>query len=192
MDSKPPEFTSTPEFKAMVAKRLAQFGPGTPELNMFGLAEQFHAAGHRSLCGVREPGEPGVELHLAPGVVCYAFACELYLKALHQIALGRSPRGHKLNVLFGNLPVPSQQLVLRFYQGQNGADQKALASDLLNFSSAFEDWRYVYEKDGQELRLGRLIQLAIALYRSVRHQRPAWPMVERPPYVTIPTFMSGA
>lgn len=173
----------------MVEKRLEQFGPGTPELNMFALGEQFHAAGHRSLCGVRQP-EGGVELHLAPGVVTYAFACELYLKALHQIALGRAPKGHKLNVLFGNLPVPSQQIVFDYYRAQNGTDQKALARDLLNFSSAFEDWRYIYEKDGQERRLGRLIQLTIALYRSIRHQRPNWPMVERPPYVTLPTFMS--
>jgi hypothetical protein len=132
----PPELASSPEVKAMIAKRLADFGPGTPELNMFAQGNQFHAAGHRSLCGVRRP-DGGYELHLAPGVVCYAFACELYLKALHQIAQGRAPR--KLNVLFGNLPVPTQQTVQGLYHEQTAADAKQLFSDLLNFSSAFED-----------------------------------------------------
>jgi len=173
----------------MVAKRVADFGPGTPELNMFAQAEQFHAAGHRSLCGVRDPSGR-VELHLAPGVICYAFACELYLKALHQIANGKAPRGHKLNVLFGNLPAAIRQSVEGMYRLQTGADEMALASDLLNFNSAFEDWRYVYEQNGQELRLGRLIHLTITLYRSVRDLRPQWPIAARSPHLTMPTFMS--
>lgn len=107
----------------MVAKRVAEFGPGTPELNIFAQANQFHAAGHRSLCGVRDP-KGGVELHLAPGVVCYAFASELYLKAMHQISLGKTPRGHKLNVLFANLPLQVRQVVEGFYREQTGKNSK--------------------------------------------------------------------
>lgn len=189
MSRKPSAFVASPEFRAFAAKQVANFGPGTPELNMFSQAGQFHAAGHRSLSGVRDPGG-GIELHLAPGVICYAFASELYLKALHQIAFSKAPRGHKLNVLFGNLPVTTRQIVEGFYQAQIGADPTKLASDLLNFSSAFEDWRYVYEQGGQELRLGALIHLTIALYRSVLHQRPNWPIVSRPTHVTMPSFMS--
>lgn len=189
MNSNPPDFASSPEFKALAAKRVADFGVGTPELGMFAQAEQFHAAGHRSLSGVRHPSG-GVELHLAPGVVCYAFACELYLKTLHQIALGKAPKGHKLNVLFGNLPLPIRRVVDGLYQEQTAADPKALTGDLLNFNTAFEDWRYVYESNSQDLRLGRLIQFAIALRHTVRHQRPDWPLVKRPPYEAMPTFMT--
>jgi len=187
-----PDFVASRQFRAMVAKRLAEFGPGTPELNLFVQGNQFQAAGHRSLCGVPGP-KGGVELHLAPGVVCYAFASELYQKAMHQIAFGEVPRGHKLNVLFGNLPVAAREVVEGFYFDQTGWDQKQLAKDLLNFNSAFEDWRYVHETDNQhQLRLGALIHFTIALYRAVRSQRPAWPMADLPPYITMPSFMVAA
>ena len=191
MDEEAAVFMESPAFKEMVAKRVADFGPGTPELNTFAQGNQFHAAGHRSLCGVHAPNG-GVELHLAPGVVCYAFACELYLKALHHIAFGKAPRGHRLHLLFGNLPPETRRITEDIYRAETGRDADQLRDDLLNFNTAFEDWRYVHEAEAQQLRLGALIRFTIALYRSVRDQRPKWPMETPAPYVTMPTFMGGA
>jgi len=111
---------------------------------------------------------------------------------MHQIALGKAPRGHKLNVLFGKLPYPTRESLEGFYRDQTAWDQKQLAKDLLNFNSAFEDWRYVHETDNQhQLRLGALIQFTIALYRAVRDRRPEWPMADLPPYLTMPSFMAA-
>jgi hypothetical protein len=158
---------------AMVRDRVEKFGPGTPELNMFVHARQFHSGGHKVLTFETVEGG-GRTFDLPPGIICYAFAAELYLKVLHQICYGRAPKGHKLHILHSNLPTILRDKITESYNKK--MPKGDLNKELILFSSAFEDWRYVYETgDDIVLPVGSLVNFTITLHGLIKLERPAWP-----------------
>jgi hypothetical protein len=76
-------------------------GPAAQDQQAFLIGIDFHEAAIRAGVEVKDPeGAPIVAL--CPMIVSYAFAVELYLKALASLGTGRPPiKGHKLHVLFG-------------------------------------------------------------------------------------------
>lgn len=93
---------------------------------------------------------PSRAFSIVPFVVNSTFAIELFLKALHE-KYGSAKRGHKLLVLYDQLP---QQAVhqIRSASAKVAAEaQLPTYQDprqvLVTLNSAFEDWRYLYEKD---------------------------------------------
>ena len=159
----------------MGEKLVRQFGPGTPELNAYALATQFHSGALRCLTIIDQPGG-GFEMDMAPGIVCLAFTAELYLKTLHLARHGKAPRGHKLHVLLGNLPPDLQGYVGERYALRSGRVSVDFRADIQAFGNAFADWRYVYEgPDSMHLELGRLLQFTSALFEAIQRERPNWP-----------------
>jgi hypothetical protein len=92
----------------------------------------------------------------SPFVVNAAFAIELYLKAIHN-AYGNSIRGHHLENLYKKIPDTGKLHVLdaskdvrSLYQLPDGADIDTCFESL---SYAFENWRYIYEKNQLKVEL---------------------------------------
>ena len=108
-------------------------------------------------------------------IVCYAFAVELYLKALASLGTGLSAvRGHKLNDLFGRLSAQTQTDIATFYRARTGRNRTDLKGDLRAFAEAFTDWRYIFEGDGKQLRVDLLVAFAQSVYATVRQRHPEW------------------
>jgi hypothetical protein len=75
-----------------------------------------------------------------PGVVCLAFASELFFKAILTIE-SHAENDHDLFLLFGALK-PSSQSFIRERLSISEAD---LDEKLAAVAHAFEQWRYIYE-----------------------------------------------
>ena len=103
---------------------------------------------------------------MAPAIVCFAFAAELYLKLLHTIAVGSPSKGHDLKELFGVLPQEAQDAVAKEFG--NGD----LAGQINTASTAFVHWRYQHEHETLTVNLDTLINFAKAVHKVVRHLRP--------------------
>src|SRR4051794_18850939 len=103
----------------------------------------------------------------ASGVVCLAFAAELYLKTLQVLAEGKTARGHKLLPLFEALPQATQADVQRRYVERLerlGRRRVTFLRDLTALSDTFTVWRYIYEqKPGRGIELGFLQHLVASL-----------------------------
>ena len=83
-------------------------------------------------------------------------------------------KGYRLNMLFGHLPADVQGKIADRYAGRTGRDRKSLDADLRAFAKAFEDWRYVFEGEGQQIPVNLLIAFAKAVYETARELRVAW------------------
>jgi hypothetical protein len=137
----------------------------------FDTAVSFHEAALRAATPVVSD-DGSVVSPTPPSIACYAFACELYFKALHAALLGNAARGHRLLELFEGLPSAVQgSLRTRFAAdlGSYGAD---LDGELAGLSEAFVEWRYVYESRGQILNQAALAVLAKALFETIRERLP--------------------
>lgn len=100
---------------------------------------------------------------MSPGIVCLAFAVELYIKDLHFALKGKAPRGHSILKLFEKLPDNARQEIFvhnsisgnpfvgrgsvfsvkkftRDYTAYDGFIEK-----IEEISNGFEKWRYSYE-----------------------------------------------
>ncbi len=144
-------------------------GPATYNQQAFLIAINFQEAALRS--GLTEHDSEGCPVvALCPMIVCYAFATELYLKSL----LPGRRRGHRLNVLFGHLDPIAQSKIANRYAGRTGRDRKALDTDLRVFAKAFEDWRYVFEGEGQQVHVNLLVAFTKAAYETARELRTGW------------------
>ena len=93
---------------------------------------------------------PSRAFSIVPFVVNSTFAIELFLKALHE-KYGSAKRGHKLLVLYDQLP---QEAVNEIRSASAKIAAETLPpiyydprQVLATLNSAFEDWRYMYEKD---------------------------------------------
>jgi hypothetical protein len=135
----------------------------------FLIGVDFHEAALRAGVTDRDPlGAPIVAL--CPMIVCYALAAELYLKSLLP-----SPRKvHRLNVLYGHVCPDTRAKVADRYATRTGRNQAALEIDLKTFAKAFEDWRYIFEGAGQQVRVNLLIAFTKAVYETARELRPSW------------------
>jgi len=95
---------------------------------------------------------------IVPAVVCQAFAIELYLKALLTLEKGKAT-GHKLSDLFGELSAEMQSKVWTSLSLSEIDFKHRLKAD----SSAFVEWRYVFESDSAKADLGFLTKLSNVL-----------------------------
>ena len=101
-------------------------------------ARAFFMGGKRCLNPV-QIAHNQIEFLAAPGIVCFAFSIELYLKLLNVLSGLPPPKGHDLEKLFSTLPEKTRKaLIVKYGSG--------LEADLLAVSPAFVDWRYFYEK----------------------------------------------
>ena len=149
-------------------------GSASRDQQRFLQALDFHEGALRAEV-VEKDADGAPTVALSTMIVAYAFAAELYLKCLASAGTGLKPiKGHKLHVLFGRLSADVQADVAGEYGAVTGRSRPALEHDLRGFSAAFEDWRYVFEGDGQQLHLNLLIAFVKALYGTVRLHRPDW------------------
>jgi hypothetical protein len=109
-------------------------------------SRSFHLASGR--CKEQRPLGPGqVEFLAVPAIVCEAFAVELGLKTLIMRKSGSTKvKGHNLAELFGKL-FTSEQMALIDTVGLPETDFR---KELVAVSTAFEDWRYVFEASTQK------------------------------------------
>lgn len=80
-------------------------------------------------------------------IVNCAFSCELYIKSM--LNEGNVVRGHKLLELFNQLDDKWKGLIIRLMEYE-----ETIFYYFLNQSSnAFEEWRYIYEREGGERKI---------------------------------------
>jgi hypothetical protein len=144
-------------------------GPAARDQQAFLMGVSFHEAALRAATEHRDvTGAPVTAL--CPMIVCYAFAAELYLKSL----IPQPNKKHRLNVLFRDIDTASRRDIATAYHNRTGRDLRTLEDDLKTMASAFMDWRYVFEGEGQQLRLNLLVAFTKAVYESVKSRRPSW------------------
>lgn len=125
------------------------------------------------------------------GIVCLAFALELYIKELHVVLKARdsdeekikAPRGHNILELFRELPeearqeirnYPAIQELVAFYSmelfplyipqdKQKQPIKDALEQQIYKISDAFEKWRYSYENRALNYEEGTALRLIEAV-----------------------------
>ena len=138
---------------------------------MWRQAVEFHESAQRNF--EQRTGSDGrYAFPFMAGVVGLAFASELYLKTLLTISQGKTPPGHRLNVLYAKLPDDIRAVVkVRYEQRRHGAGS-IVEQDLLSFSNAFVDFRYVYQGGAKPIDVVGLGQLAAALYETCRRLHP--------------------
>jgi hypothetical protein len=86
------------------------------------------------------------EMPLVPAIVCSAFGVELCLKAIITIEKGKAT-GHELLKLFIKLSPQSKAALA----ASLSLEEKALCQKLGSISSAFVDWRYIYERQSTSI-----------------------------------------
>lgn len=130
--------------------------------NIFDTGVSFHEAGIRCATPVTD-GE-NIVSPTAPTLANYALACEMYLKALlkHE---GSSRRGHQLNVLFVALKPETQSQIISNLTLFAGETHLKFLKCLQELSSAFVDWRYIYEIEaGRRIHVAALVDITSALF----------------------------
>ena len=148
-------------------------GPAARDEQAFLLGMQFHEAGIRAAEETKEPDGRPVSTP-CPMAVCYAFSAELYLKS----AITQQIKGHDLKVLFEQLASPLRKTVEGQYSRRTGRGSSALRTDLERFSCAFQDWRYVFEVDGQMLHFNLLDAFVKSVFECIRLHRSSWKVSE--------------
>lgn len=111
----------------------------------------------------------------APFIVNSSFSIELYLKTIHLI-LGRKIKGHKLKVLYEELPNKVRDEIEE--DARNDLDTKhlekgeSLGDAISTFSDSFVEWRYLYEKEeSSEVRILPLIFIMRVLHTYVQKKK---------------------
>ncbi len=97
------------------------------------------------------------QMPLVPAVVCAAFGIELCLKAIITIEKGKAT-GHELLKLFIKLSPQSKAAIAAALSLQ----EKELRQKIGSISSAFVEWRYIYERDSANIDPEFLQQFAKA------------------------------
>lgn len=160
-----------PQFIAALKARAKALGPVSLRDQMWREAVQFHESAQRNF--EQRVGQDGrYAFPFTAGVVGLAFASELYMKTLLMIAYGKAPVGHRLNVLFAKLPEEVRALVKVRYEQRRKGTGSVLERDLVTFSNAFVEFRYVYEGGNNSLDVVGLGQLAASLYEASRRLNP--------------------
>jgi hypothetical protein len=144
-------------------------GRAAKDQQAFLMGLSFHEAALRAGKQVSDPDGAPVTA-CCPMVVCYAFAAELYLKSLVQTPI----TNHRLNVLNDRLSSEIQAAVGARYEARTGRNSVSLRQDLRTFANAFREWRYIFEGEGQQIRLNLLIAFTQAVYEIVRLYRSEW------------------
>lgn len=104
----------------------------------------------------RPLGPNQVQMLLVPAVVFYAFAVELYFKAIITLENGNDRKDHDLSRLFGGISAKSQTTLIAGVQC-NCTDFK---QKLMDTSKVFVGWRYIFEQESAHLDFQFLEKLA--------------------------------
>ncbi|MCL4316519.1 MAG: hypothetical protein M1527_06760 [Gammaproteobacteria bacterium] len=113
----------------------------------------FHLAAAR--CNEMKPLPGGqVETLAVPAIVCEAFSIELALKALLLDAM----KSHDLKKLFDGLDASIQKKIV----AATGIEEKDFHASLSAAAKAFDEWRYVHEKETLSISTAFLSTLAKA------------------------------
>jgi hypothetical protein len=160
-------------FDRVIQKFLEENRPSPPKAMdevIFNTACSFHTAGIR--CSTEIKNLDGTKsMPMSPTIACYAFACELYIKAL--LPLGT--RGHNLSELFEKLADDIKRLAYNNYLILvPNRSESAFRADLNLLSNAFVEWRYIFESAGVAISLHRLIALTWGLHGTLRVMGPQW------------------
>lgn len=128
----------------------------------------FYEAGYRCRQQVNLHSSAGQCELDTPTIVNYAFSIEVYLKLL----LGETGGGHNLWCLYDRLKEPMKQQVLTCFENlrRPSAD---FEDRLKGIATAFEDWRYYYEKPPLSIGLDNVWDIAGAVQDAVRALKPA-------------------
>ena len=155
-------------------RRIAGGRPPLPLADqIFQNATNFHESAQRCFED-RAAADGRHSFPIMPGVVGLAFACELYIKALivWEAEAAKAPHSHRLNVLFARLTTETRQLVEERYLARRRGLHLVFTDDLLTFSNAFVDFRYVYEGNAGRMDIVGLGHLAASLYETAVQLRP--------------------
>ena len=130
----------------------------------FSSATSFHEAALRC----RFPED---RIEVAPLIVNYALASELYLKALLMANETPDRRSHDLAALFDKIPSDSRRSVENIFDSEGG-DNEPLTDYLKEIRTAFIQWRYVHEFKTSRFRLGALERFANSLLICIGRHLP--------------------
>ncbi|MDO9219767.1 MAG: hypothetical protein Q7T90_01960 [Thiobacillus sp.] len=100
------------------------------------------------------------QMPLVPAVVCAAFGIELCLKAIISIEKGKAT-GHELHMLFIKLSPQSKATLATALS----LHEKELQQKIGSISSAFVEWRYIYEADSASINTDFLLRFSRATAR---------------------------
>ena len=143
-------------------------------LPAFHIAIGFHEGANR--CGEARKYGSGSEFNMSvpPVIVCAAFAAEMYMKAL-MYRVNNTKRSHDLSQsLLKRMAADDVNVVAAFYSEMRHADKNQMISDISKFTKAFEDWRYVHEKDAGQIDLDNLFAFVISLYKTCGTVEKSW------------------
>jgi hypothetical protein len=143
-------------------------GPALRNQQAFLQGLDFHEAAARAVEIRRDEAGAAIQ-PLCPMIVCYAFAIELYLKSLQKKA-----RGHDLSVLFKSVNSPTRKKIEEIYKDRTGRGHKEAETDIEKMARAFEDWRYVFEGEGQQVHTNLLIAFARSALEAAKDLNPSW------------------
>ena len=125
------------------------------------LASAFRLASAR--CREARPLPNGqAEMLMAPAVVCAAFSIELGLKTL-LLKAGDPQKGHDLEKLFLRLEKGVQDAIV----ARTSFPPEGFAKRLTVAAQTFDEWRYLYEKDGVAASLTFLDSFMSAVHAEV-------------------------
>lgn len=105
------------------------------------------------------------QMPLVPAIVCSAFGIELCLKAIITVEKGKAT-GHELLKLFIKLSPQSKAALAAALC----LEEKALRQKLGSISSAFVEWRYIYESQSASIDFEFLHQFARATAKLLESQ----------------------
>lgn len=145
----------------------AKLRPEELEQGLLNQAMAFFNAGSRCMADIALTPTV-INSPLAPAIVCYGFAVELYLKLLHVIVVGNPEKIHGLADIFAALPETIRRKVGdRYDMGRDNID-----ADISAVSSVFVDWRYLHEQTSISINPNILISIAKAVHLVCRELRP--------------------
>ena len=122
---------------------------------------------------------------MVPVKVLGAFALELQLKCLYCIETGKSLWGHDLIDLFDSLSQGNRDKIEKDFDAYEAVDPHAIAmkaklgasakydirSILTEQRNAFQDWRYIYER---QPRSGSVVNVQRAVRKLILELEPNW------------------
>ncbi len=132
---------------------------------MYSQAKGFQLAGERCVEVREHPEQQWLPIQ---AIVCFSFACEIYLKAIYQYENPDSDRlmTHYLDDLFGMISDEHKDYV------RNELSKVYRTEDIEKYikesSKVFEDYRYVYEADSDDRKhVGFVYSFSVALAASL-------------------------
>jgi len=142
------------EEQIAAARRLMESSGPRPKVSRFHAGRNMAAAFANTAAFLYERDlktmPPSRAFSIVPFVVNSAFAIELFLKALHE-KYGSAKRGHKLLTLYDQLPTKAVAQIRSASAQIAASTHPPIYYDprqvLTALNTAFEDWRYLYEKD---------------------------------------------